>query len=310
MRYLTTTKNLFDISNFSFAPSLGFDVSLLEIGKTYTFSSNKPILGLKISNSSTGYNSVQYQNSGGFTTFTFVMQRNSNIPETSTQFLFIYLLGLSPDYVTDISQLNGYNLQLEEGSTATPYVPYGYLPMRRMKYRVNEYCQLLDKSKFPATRTVNGVTWTNNGDGTITVNGTSTSIISVLINSSNLTKNNRYLLTGCPTGGIGVSSNWFYRLRCFGGIGDEYGNGKISYANETAIISTYIQINSGITVSNLVFKPQLFDLTEIYGAGNEPTTVEEFKQDYPNELYPYSPYCWARIKSLIYKDDIDYIKMK
>ena len=38
----------------------------------------------------------------------------------------------------------------------------------------------------------------------------------------------------------------------------------------------------------------------MYGAGNEPTTVEEFKEKFPNDLYPYSPYCWAKIKQMRY----------
>lgn len=39
---------------------------------------------------------------------------------------------------------------------------------------------------------------------------------------------------------------------------------------------------------------QLFDLTEMYGAGNEPTTVEEFRQDFPEEMYDYKPYCFVK----------------
>ena len=37
-----------------------------------------------------------------------------------------------------------------------------------------ERFQLLDKSKYPATGVFDGVTYTNNGDGTITLNGTAT----------------------------------------------------------------------------------------------------------------------------------------
>ena len=58
MRYITETKNLFDIDKVFSAPTLCFDVSSLEIGKTYTFSSNKPIMVFKISNIRSGYNSV------------------------------------------------------------------------------------------------------------------------------------------------------------------------------------------------------------------------------------------------------------
>ena len=58
MRYITETKNLFDMDKVFSAPTLCFDVSSLEIGKTYTFSSNKPIIVFKISNIRSGYPSV------------------------------------------------------------------------------------------------------------------------------------------------------------------------------------------------------------------------------------------------------------
>lgn len=184
------------------------------------------------------------------------------------------------------------NIQIEKGSTATNYVPYGYLQSYKKAIKVSDVCQLLDKSKYPATQTMYGVTFTNNSDGTITVNGTAASLISVVLSSFNVTVNNRYLLSGCPPGGYD-NGNEFYRLRCFNGIGDDYGNSRIAYANKTGQIFAYLQINSGITVSNLTFKPQLFDLTEMYGKGNEPTTVEEFRQKFPNDLYPYRPYCFV-----------------
>lgn len=39
-----------------------------------------------------------------------------------------------------------------------------------------------------------------------------------------------------------------------------------------------------LTIHNL----QAFDLTEMFGAGNEPTTLEEFRALYPKKYYPYS----------------------
>lgn len=133
---ICTTKNLFDINKVFSAPTLCFDVSSLEIGQTYTFSSNKPIMVFKISNIRGGYNSVWCYPpaSSGFTTFTFVMARDENIPVTAKQYLFLWLPELNTTgdintsgYVTDISQLDGYNLQIELGDTATEYHPYGYL---------------------------------------------------------------------------------------------------------------------------------------------------------------------------------------
>ena len=52
----------------------------------------------------------------------------------------------------------------------------------------------------------------------------------------------------------------------------------------------YLFIGAGATFNNYVVKPQFFDLTEMYGAGHEPTTVAQFKADFPNELYDYNPY--------------------
>ena len=52
---------------------------------------------------------------------------------------------------------------------------------------------------------------------------------------------------------------------------------------------------------------QLFDLTEMYGAGNEPTTVEEFRQDFPEELYDYKPYCFVKSYKTLLKATDDKI---
>ena len=46
--------------------------------------------------------------------------------------------------------------------------------------KVSNVCQLLDKSKYPATQTASGITFTNNSDGIITVNGTATKNINLL----------------------------------------------------------------------------------------------------------------------------------
>ena len=155
--------------------------------------------------------------------------------------------------------------------------------------KVSEYCQLLDKSKYPATQTINGVTFTNNGDGTITVNGTATADTSFMQTSTiNNEGGHKLLFIGCPNGG----SNNTYSIS-YGGGYKEFGNGLIITPTATKRF-VYITICNGTTVNNLTFKPQLFDLTEMYGAGNEPTTVEQFRQDFPEEMYDYKPYCFVK----------------
>lgn len=158
--------------------------------------------------------------------------------------------------------------------------------------KVSNVCQVLDKRTYPATTTINGVTFTNNGDGTITANGTAASgsgFRLVSLNTFYIEGNRTYLMTGCPEGG---SPNDYFIYDGYSKLGNDLGSGVIKTVSDRTLCSPILHIVTGRTVSNLVFKPQIFDLTEMYGAGNEPTTVEQFRQDFPEEMYDYSPYCW------------------
>ena len=196
------------------------------------------------------------------------------------------------------------NFQIELGNTATDYVPYGYLPMYKGRYKVGDVCQLLDKSKYPATKTVNGVTFTNNGDGTITANGTATDRAVLLLFYKTLPIiRGKGLIIGDPTPGYAFINYTFYdnKGKWLTDNASYGGNGVIfTGKDDVAYTELYIAIEAGSTANNIIFKPQLFDLTEMYGAGNEPTTVEEFREKFPDELYPYSPYCWAKMKQMRY----------
>ena len=186
------------------------------------------------------------------------------------------------------------NPQLELGSTATPYQPYGYLPLNRGKYIANkEPVQLLDKSKFKATSTDHGVTFTNNEDGTITVNGTNNGEIYYTLE----------VITSIPVGHKVIIDDSNSTLYFFGDMRDNNSVllGTIpprtifTLLDNLARLSmlyfvSYSSSGVGHTYNNELSRPQLFDLTAMYGAGNEPTTVEQFRADYPNELYDYNPY--------------------
>ena len=168
----------------------------------------------------------------------------------------------------------------------------------------------MDKSKYPGVITNAGVTTTSNGDGSITINGTTTKSSYITCTPQYPKENNGHVFYVCANNTTMSKSTWYYGLLNQYGILNDYGNGVIGKTHASAARSTGIEFTKGVVFDNVIIKPQIIDLTEMYGAGNEPKTVEEFRQKYPNELYPYSPYCWAKIKSLIYKDDIEYIKMK
>ena len=187
--------------------------------------------------------------------------------------------------------------------------------MHKGRYKVSDVCQLLDKSKYPATQTKNGVTFTNNGDGSYTLNGTVTSNhANIFLGNTDVINNHIYLLTGSPTGDISYryfinnyfknSKGWVKDNLCYGGV-----DGIIYTGMEGVWAVIHVSVEPNTAVSNLTFKPQLFDLTEMYGAGNEPNTVAEFREKFSNDLYPYSPYCWASIRKLKFISDNNFINL-
>ena len=119
-----TRKNLFDKNNYTKNSKniLQFDISNLEIGKTYKFSSNIPIIWFKISDQDGGYNSVGARDTSGFKEYTFTMARDYHIDSSIKQYLY---LGIDTNYFVDnIDDLNDYNFQIEEGTEATSYEEY------------------------------------------------------------------------------------------------------------------------------------------------------------------------------------------
>lgn len=164
--------------------------------------------------------------------------------------------------------------------------------------KVSDYCQLLDKSKYPNSTVHAGITWTNNGDGSWTANGTSNGI-SFITNffSSNINLGGRKVA-------ILINNDAIDNVRIELRLEDISGSRKFFYYTNNIITFpvivnfkqyriTPIVPKAGVILNNYVFKLQLFDLTEMYGVGNEPTTVEEFKADFPNEMYDYKPYCFV-----------------
>lgn len=174
----------------------------------------------------------------------------------------------------------------------------GSLTSYKKLLKVSDVCQLFDKSKYPATKTTNGITFTNNGDGTITANGTATKRANFDLKDTPVVEGHTYLLTGVA----GSTSAYF--LNSFFVSSTGWLKDNICYGSMSGVIYSYvpgalharnhIAIEPNATANNLVFKPQLFDLTEMYGAGNEPATVAEFKAKFPNEMYDYSPRCWVK----------------
>lgn len=352
LRYATTTRNLFDINRFGgITSSISIDGNMLltivpsdDHGDIFVF---KCTISVK---KNTNYIiSVQDHSYDIFSCYvytdklwgnrlsfgSFPLKFNSG--DNGSLVIGFYSIGSrrQPNVATWIQ-----GPQIEEGSTATSYVPYGCLDLgiipsnsgyiieefsnlssellkenveidnvtyhipdktnislNKVEGKTNKIVQLADKSKYDSTSTNRGITFTNNGNGTVTINGTNdgTDYSDHPITNSNYLTNdwlkghkylfyfsdktdlNYYAVIGGSTSKIeytelgntatGRSPLWKILSPTDNSIG---GN------------SWYIlRVKQSATCTNELASPQVFDLTAMYGFGNEPTTVEQFKKDYP-----------------------------
>lgn len=149
-----------------------------------------------------------------------------------------------------------------------------------------KYNQLVEKSTIPQTTTVNGVTFTNNSDGTITANGTATGSFAYISDVVKVEQGKKYLWLGTPKNGSATTYRSYITGANISVTEVDYGNG----AFVTAISSgnaypVFAYISLGYTANNLVFRPQFICLTDMFGAGNEPTTLEQFYATTQGKLY-------------------------
>lgn len=290
------SKNLFDISkaevtqhNVYWTSNADFTqhfyTQIVEPGKTYTVSyeyhnplAGNDALSLSVQTGSGFYEGTRlYTGLIGNGKYKWVKQYGVfTIPNGVTQVTF------SAFYDTMFR-----NLQLELGSTATEYVPHELTSYKSIM-KVSDVCQLVDKSKFTASGTTNGITWVSNGDGSITLNGTCTSGFALNPFNQQIPVDQTHLYYSSPR----VSINYGAR------IDGTYETGRIGFVKTSAFPTKfntvfYIWIDEGKSFSNVTTFINIDDLTEMFGAGNEPKTVAEFKVKFPNDYYPYSPSCFV-----------------
>ena len=291
------SKNLFDISKFIdtnsvkrigntlVCSSYGTSIGTLESLCPTLKASDTITISFKCTSEGVASNFMSISNtSGGLKIFnsgeTFPV---SEVGLSSTWYLY------STDYAhSGIPNKTTYSdIQVELGSTATEYVPHELTSYKSIM-KVSEVCQLVPISDKP-DYTVEGVTFTNNHDGGWILSGTASKYIwYALFNNVSLKNGHKYLnaTTGVGDSGSYVEIKWLDK----NGVIDWMSNPYTADENSKCDI-TLIQVPN--TTNDKILYPQLFDLTEMFGAGNEPKTVAEFKAKFPNDYYPYSPSCFV-----------------
>lgn len=263
-------KNLFDsefrqgsntsatLSNYIFSKN----IINCEKKNTYIFSTNLD---------TTVYKYAIQTNTQEFPTYNAVSD-NTGWQTTSTTKIETSIDGYLGILITKISgtditpdEIKNVKFQIEKGSVATSYEPYGVMPSPNYPSEVE--C-VKGKNLLPnntISQTLNGITFTVNSDKTITANGTSTAVVDLYMAGSSTEyvdlglSTGSYTLKGCPAGGSAAS----YVLYAVQKRGDklsyyqEIGNGLTINVEAGDTFRIFIRILSGKTVSNILYKPML-----------------------------------------------------
>ncbi len=159
---------------------------------------------------------------------------------------------------TDGTYVELTNLQIEKGSTATDYEPYGASPSPDYRSKIEniEGRNILQNKQ--KTQTINGVTFTVNKDKSVSIKGTVTADASFYFYTSSnylMLKKGTYTLSGV-NGGSSTSYKMLIYKTDWTFIGQDIGNGLIFTLEEDANVFIYIWVKNGITVNTTVY-PQL-----------------------------------------------------
>ena len=118
---------------------------------------------------------------------------------------------------------------------------------------------------YDTTKTANGITFTDNGDGSVTVNGEATATTNFLLLQTNLSVSlpkGKYTISGCPSGG-GVNT---YEIALAYASEENIQNKTLKYESgnsncfeitEDKKYYMTIVIRDGAKLNNITFKPQL-----------------------------------------------------
>lgn len=175
------------------------------------------------------------------------------------------------------------------------YTTNGWLTSYKRKLYMGrniEWNQLFTNSATSS----NGVTISNNQDGTMTLNGTANkSYINFTNLSDAMNQVHKYLLYlkifNNPDN-VSFSYGWFNR--------NSMQTSAISAGESCAICNQTTSLTqlergsglagfaSGTVFNNVKIAVMVVDLTQMFGAGNEPTTPEEFWSYFDHKLYPYN----------------------
>lgn len=187
------------------------------------------------------------------------------------------------DALWKLNQGISYEFQTDEAEAYQKTVPSGakMVSIKSIGGKTIVWNQLNLNNENSVTK--NGISFINNKDGSWTITGTC---------STSNGGSADVLIYGFA---VKYVSGHKYLVKADKYSDGNYGfaiNGR-SYPLKKAIIINYafnsvIFVNDKATVDNVTMRMNIFDLTQMFGAGNEPSTPEEFEAMFPADYYPYN----------------------
>lgn len=189
----------------------------------------------------------------------------ANVDNPAFGYAFTFTTSATERYVafTANTTSGGYDSDIKaamfEGSGSNAFVPYGSIGLYAVaRNLLPDYLG----DRYPTTTTAYGVTLTNNGDGTFTLEGTSEGTHDSFSTTFRYAlPAGRYVLSGCPAGG--GSSTWRLHIRIARAdgsrsySGDAGGGAAFTLYEGDRIDRIYIYITDGAVLNNAVFAPQI-----------------------------------------------------
>lgn len=134
----------------------------------------------------------------------------------------------------------------------------------------------------------NGIATTKIDSKSLHISGTSSAVCFIPISPVQTgISNHKYLFHSHASDTTALSSGTGFYNDNGGNRWHEYGKGIIFTMDGNGTIAIAFRVNSNITV-DFSITPQIYDLTAMFGSGNEPASVEEFEKMFPADYYPYN----------------------
>lgn len=217
------------------------------------------------------------------TDITSLKEETGSLKEDKADKTALFKTDRKLDALWKLNQGISYEFQTDDTEAYQKTVPSGakMANVKSIGGKTIVWNQLNLNDKNSITR--DGISFTNNKDGSWTITGT--------CSTSNGGSANVLIYKFADK----FVSGHKYLVKADKYFDENYGfaiNGA-TFPLKKAVIIDYafnpvIFVKDKVTVDNVTMRMNIFDITQMFGAGNEPSTPEEFEAMFPADYYPYN----------------------